>query len=155
MTIGLDGTGFFSFYPNAKGYQAPPRIDVGSRALVSFLDGRLTPGVSFRITRDGEELWHGAIGGEGSMERVELLLGGSLAWRFVDRWWIAAAVVGRVATITDAPTFKSVGTFSFSVGSVFDLWDTEDERRARGETVEDDSPIRRTERDGVIEFEKD
>lgn len=155
VTIGLDGTGLFSLYANDEGFQAPTRFDVGHRVSVSLFEGRLTPSLSLRFSRDGEEYWHGAVGGEGSMERMELLLGGSLAWRFFDRWWISAAALGRIASLTDTPTFESAGTFTFAVGTTFDLWDTDDERRARGETIEEDPRIRRTEKDGVVEFEKD
>lgn len=128
---------------------------MGHRVAVALFDGRLTPALSLRFTRDSEEYWHGAIGGEGSMERADLLLGGSLTWRFFDRWWVSGAALGKLASLGDAATFDSPGTFSLAVGTTYDLWDTDDERRARGETIEEDVRIRRTERDGVVEFEKD
>jgi hypothetical protein len=154
FTLGLQGMGLFNLYANGEGYQAATRLEAGIHASVSLLDRRLTPGVTLDLSHDSEEFWGGAIGGEGSMIRTELFLGGSLAWRFYDRWWMAGAASGRIAALTDAPTFESAGTFSFSIGTTFDLWDTDDERRARGEEVEGNPRIRRTEHDGVVEFEK-
>ncbi|MFO0614525.1 MAG: hypothetical protein U0414_18210 [Polyangiaceae bacterium] len=155
ITLGVGGTALFSLYANEKGYRAPTRFDVGLPISASFLEGRLTPTIALRLAHDGEEYWHGEVGGEGTMVRTELFLGGSLAWRFVDRWWLAGAATGRIASFTDAPTFESVGTFTLSLGTTFDLWDTDEERRARGETVDDGTRIRRTPRDGGVEFEKD
>lgn len=160
VTAGFDGTALFGLYANDKGYQPPTRFDFGHTVSVALFDRRLTPAVSLRVGYTGEERWHGALGGEGSLERTEVFLGGSLAWRFVqaDRisWWMSGSASGRIATSADEhDTLNSAGLFSFSVGATFDLWDTDDERRARGETIEEGSTIRRTEHDGVVEFEKD
>ena len=41
------------------------------------------------------------------------------------------SVSGGVASLTDAPTFKSAGTFTLGVAATFDLWDSDEERAAR------------------------
>jgi len=155
VTIALGGTAFFNAYENAKRFRAAPRLYVNHRVSVSFLDGVLTPFVEATFAHEGEEYWHGQIGGEGSNVRSEIYLGGGLGWRMDDTWSLEGSASGRLASLTDAPTFESAGTFSLAVAATFDLWDTDEERAARAAAEEPVVPgIIEHEHDGVVEFEK-
>ena len=150
VSIGLGGIGFFNGYDNDHGFRAPVRIYASHRVAPSFLDRTLIPFAEITVAHEGEELWQGEVGLEGSNVRTELYVGGGLEWRFYDAWSVELATRGRVATLTDAPTFKSLGQFSLAVSTSFDLWDDVAERAA----AKPDAEIEERRHDGVIEFEK-
>ncbi len=152
VTIGLGGTGFFSSYESAQHYRAPARFYVSHRVSVGLLKGALTPFGEATLAHEGEEYWHGAIGGEGSNVRTEIYVGGGLAWRLDARWSIEGAASGRVASLTDAPTFKSAGTFTLALSSRFDLWGGRAPEASVEKAVAPSIVERR--HDGIVEFEK-
>jgi hypothetical protein len=144
VTIGLSGIGFFNLYENDEGFRAPPRLYGTHRVSIALFDGELTPALDLTVAHEGEELWQGMIGLEGSNVRTELYVGGALAWRFYAPWTLEVGARGRVATLTDAPTFQQDGLFSLALSTSFDLWDDEPE-----------ATVRRERPGGVIEFEKE
>lgn len=151
VTLGLGGLGFFNAYENGEGFQSPVRIYASHRVAISFLNGVLTPFVEGTLAHEGEELWNGEVGLEGSNIRTEIYVGGGLEWRFYDTWSVDLTTRARVATLTEAPTFTSYGLFSLGLSTSFDLWDTKDEAQPK----EGDPKIRERHKDGVTEFEKD
>jgi hypothetical protein len=157
VTLGLGGIGFFSAYENDEGFQAPVRLYASHRVAVSFLDGRLSPFAEGTLAHEGEEFWNGEVGLEGSNVRTEVYVGGGLEYRFYDAWAVEPTTRARVATLTDAPSFKSFGIFSLSVSTGFDLWDTKAERSEEPAAPQDEPGPKIHERNkgGVIEFEKD
>jgi hypothetical protein len=155
VILGLGGIAFFSAYENAKGFRAPWRAYASQRTSVSLLDDALRPFGELTLAHEGEELWQGRPGLEGSNVRTEIYAGLGVAWRFHAAWTLEAAARVRVATLTDAPTFEQHGLFSLGLSTSFDLWDTEDERGADEAAAEGPGPtIRERRHDGVIEFEK-
>lgn len=155
VTIGLGGTGFFNAYENSDGDRAPPRFYLNHRVSVGLLDHVLTPFVEATLAHEGEEYWHGQIGGEGSNIRTEIYLGGGLGWRLSDVWSMEGSASGRMASLTDAPTFKSAGTFSLSITAAFDPWDTAEEKEQKAEAAKEAAPhIVERRHDGIVEFEK-
>jgi len=153
VMISLGGIGFFNGYENDEGFRAPTRLYASHRVAVGLFDDVLVPFVEATLAHETEEYWSGEVGLEGSNVRSEVYLGGGASWRFYESWSIDATVRGRVASLTEAPTFTSYGLFSLGVSTSFDLWDTKDELAAGAPALED-TPIRRTEKDGVLEFEK-
>ncbi len=155
VTIGLGGIGFFNSYENDEGFRAPVRLYASHRVAVSFLKGKITPFAEATLAHEGEELWQGEVGLEGSNIRTEIYVGGGLEWRFYEAWAVDLTTRARVATLTEAPTFTSYGLFSLGVSTSFDLWDTKEER-AEGGTERSPGPkIREHHRGGVTEFEKE
>ncbi|HTJ80355.1 MAG TPA: hypothetical protein VL400_01495 [Polyangiaceae bacterium] len=152
VTISFGGVGFFNAYENAKGFRAPTRVYATHRVSVGIFDGVLTPFAEATLAHETEEYWHGEVGLEGSNVRSEIYVGGGAAWRFFDPWTLELTVRGRVASLTDAPTFKSLGLFSLAVSTSFDLWDTDAERREKPAVG---PVIHETEHDGVVEFDKE
>jgi hypothetical protein len=142
VTLSLGAIGLFNAYENDQGFRAPLRLYASHRVSVSLLEETLTPFAEAVLAHEGEEYWQGEPGLEGSNVRTEIYLGGGIAWRFYDRWTVDAAVRGRVATLTDAPTFTQYGLFSLGLSTSFDLWKDHDPK------------IREQRSPGVIEFEK-
>lgn len=143
VTIALSGIGFFNLSENSHAFRAPLRLYASHRLALALLEGALTPAAEVSLGHEGEEYWHGMPGLEGSNVRTEIYLGGSLGWRFYDSWALEATARGRVASLTDAPTFHSLGVFSLALSTSFSLWSDVAE-----------PPIRERHRPGVIEFEK-
>ncbi len=155
VTIALGGTGLFSAYESSKGYRAPARFYFDQRVSVALLDGALTPFAQATLGHEGEDYWHGDIGGEGSNVRTEIYVGGGLGWRFYEGWSVEGSARGRVASLTDAPTFKSAGTFTLGLSTSFDLWKTAAEKAAKTDANEPIAPhIVERRHDGIVEFEK-
>jgi hypothetical protein len=155
VTLGLGGVGFFNLYENHHAFRAPMRVYASHRVAVTFLDGTLTPAAEVSIGHEGEEYWHGMAGLEGSNVRTEVYLGGSLRWAFYESWAVEATARGRVASLTDAPTFTSQGVFSLALSTSFSLWGDGDGEAAEEAEDEDGDEIKEKHRPGVIEFEKD
>ncbi len=157
VTLGLGGLGFFNAYENDEGYRAPVRLYASHRVSVSFLDGVLAPFAEATLAHEGEELWDGDVGLEGSNVRTEIYVGGGLAWRFYDAWSADLTTRARVATLTDAPSFTSYGLFSLGVSTRFDLWDTVEERAAAPPPPEPGPgpKVRERHERGVTEFVKE
>ncbi len=160
VTLGLGGIGFYNAYENGEGFRAPVRLYASHRVSVSFMDGVLTPFAECTIAHEGEEYWNGEVGLEGSNVRSELYLGGGLEWRFYDEWAVDLTTRGRVASLTDAPTFQTYGIFSLGLSTRFDLWDTAAERAAEStpaaEAQKPGEPvIRERHEGGRIELEKE
>ena len=153
ITLGLGGIGFFNGYDNDEGFRAPVRLYASHRLAASFMKRSLTPFAEVTIAHEGEELWAGAPGLEGSNIRTEVYVGGGLEWRFYNEWALELTTRGRVASLTDAPSFKSLGQFSLALSTSFDLWDDAAERAASAEPSADPK-IEERRRDGVTEFEK-
>lgn len=160
VTIGLGGIGLFNAYENSEGFRAPIRLYASHRVAVSFMKGVLTPFFEATLAHEGEELWHGEVGLEGSNIRSEVYLGGGIEWRFYEAWAVDLTTRARIATLTEAPSFESYGLFSIGISTTFDLWDTKEELAAmpvkpEGDEGESGPRIREEEKGGVIEFEKE
>lgn len=148
VVIGLGGIALFNAFGNSKGYRAPARGYISQRTSISLFDNILVPFAELSLAHEGEEYWHGHRGLEGSNVRTEVYVGGGVGWRFIDTWTLEAAARGRVATLTDAPTFNQYGLFSLALSTSVDLW-------TQGEgTVAGQPTIRETRHDGIVEFEK-
>jgi hypothetical protein len=158
VTLGVGGVGFFNLAEADNGFRAPVRLYGSHRVSVALLDGVVTPFVDVSLTHEGEEYWQGEVGLEGSNVRTEVYLGGGVGWRFAETWSVEGTVRGRVATLTDAPSFTQYGLFSLALSKRFDLWDTAAERAADADAESKGKPqgprIEQRHRDGVIEFEK-
>ncbi len=153
VTLGLGGVGFFNAYENDEGFRAPVRMYVSQRVAVSFMEGKITPFVEGTLAHEGEELWGGDVGLEGSNIRTEVYVGGGIEWQFHEAWAVDLTARARVATLTEAPTFTNHGLFSLGISTSFDLWDTKEEP---GEPAEGPGPkIREEHKGGVTEFEKE
>lgn len=156
VTISLGGVGFFSAAENANGFRAPVRLYGSHRVSVAVAEVGLVPFVEGIVAHEGEEYWDGAPGLEGSNVRTEVYLGGGVLWRFYEAWSLEAAVRGRLATLTDAPTFEQHGLFSLAIATSFDLWDTKAERaRTKAAQPQEGNKIRERHQNGVTEFEKE
>ena len=144
VTIALSGTGLLNVYENDEGFRAPSRLYANQRVSLALLDGRLSPFVEGTFAHETEEYWQGEVGLEGTNVRSEVYLGGGLAWRFAENWSADLAARGRVATLTQAPSFTTYGVFSLGISTRLSLWGGEGaaepgpvirERRDKGETV--------------------
>ena len=153
VTIALGGTGLFNVSENSKGYRAPPRFYFDHRVSVGLFHHLLMPFAEVSLAHEGEEYWHGLIGGEGSNIRTEIYLGGGLGWNFYRRWTIEGSASGRVASLTNAPTFASAGTFSLALSTTFDVARSRTTAGAPEEKRIAPNIIERR-HDGVVEFEK-
>ncbi len=150
VTFGLGGTGFFNAYENDEGYRAPVRVYLAHRVTVAFLDDKLRPSVGLDLAHEGEELWHGEPGLEGSNVRTELFTGGGIAYTFFDPWTADLTVRFRVASLTEAPTFEVPVFLNLGVSTTFDLWGAEPA------AAPSSAPgIIEEEKGGVTTFEKD
>lgn len=139
VTLGLGGIGFFSMDENGHGYRAPSRFYANQRTVVSLLEGVLAPFADISVAHITQEYWQGLPGLEGSAVRTELYLGGGLTYRFADAWSVDAMASGRVATFTEAPTFKTYGLFSLGLTARFGLWGddaTQIEEHREGDVIE-------------------
>jgi hypothetical protein len=153
LTLGLGGIGFFNAAENDEGFRAPVRVYGSQRTSLALADGDVTPFVEITLAHEGEEYWHGTPGLEGSNVRTEIYLGGGASWRFVEGWSVEATARARIATLTDAPAFKSYGLFSLALSTSFDLWEADAERAAPASSHEGPT-IRERHEGGVTEFEK-
>lgn len=150
VTIGLGGIGFFNADENDEGFRAPVRLYLSHRVAASFMKRALTPFAEVTLAHETEEYWQGAVGLEGSNIRTEVYVGGGLEWRFYDEWAVELTTRGRVASLTDAPAFKSLGQFSLALSTSFDLWSDSKENA----TPKEGPHIEERRHDGVTEFEK-
>jgi len=157
VTLGLGGIGFFNAYENSNGFRAPVRAYGSQRTSISLFDGALSPFAEVTLAHEGEEYWNGQPGLEGSNVRTEIYVGGGVGWRFHAPWTLEASARGRVATLTEAPTFTQYGLFSVAVSTSFDLWDTKEEQAADAAIMNKEGggpAIRERRSKGVIEYEK-
>lgn len=115
VSLALSGLGFFSLYENGHGFRAPSRYFLSARASLPLLDGALTPYVASDISGETTEIWHGAPGAEGVNGRVDLLVGGGLAWAPAPAWQIELSVRGRAARLTNAAAFEYPGLAQIAV----------------------------------------
>jgi hypothetical protein len=120
--------GIYGFYENGEGFRPPSRTFFELRGGVPLLEDRLEPFLVVDLAHEGEELWDGRPGLEGSNIRTDLLLGGGVSWRFVEDWTLDAAVRARAARFTDAAAFDQTVAISLGVGTSFDLWSPSLER---------------------------
>jgi hypothetical protein len=153
VTISASGTGLLNFYASSKGYQAPARYYLDHRVSVGLFHDLLTPFAEALLLHEGEEYWDGVVGGEGSNIRTEIYVGGGLAWRFTDPWTLEGGASARVASLTDAPTFSSPGTFSLALSATFDLAAAASRAPGGGTRIAPHVIERR--HDGIVEYEKD
>lgn len=133
VTLTLGGTGLFNAYENAKRYRAPVRAYLNHRVSVGLVGEALRPFVDATLAHEGEEYWSGRVGGEGTNVRTELYLGGGLGVRVAKGWDLEAKASGRVASFTDAATFRSAGVFSLALTAKLDVFGTTGQRRAKPE----------------------
>lgn len=145
VTMGLSGVGFVSAYENDEGFRAPSRIYASHRVSVSLVDGMFRPFAGIDLAHETEELWQGKPGLEGSNVRTELYGSTGLAFRFFDPWSVDISIRGRVATLTDAPTFEVPVMIGLGLETSFELWKSGAEPKAEGpqieERIEDDTKI--------------
>ena len=113
-----------SAYENEKGFRAPTRLYASHRVSVSLLDGILRPFAGIDLAHETEELWHGEPGLEGSNIRTELYGSTGLSWTFKAPWSVDLSIRGRLATLTDAPTFEIPVMVAVGMQTSFDLWGT-------------------------------
>lgn len=149
VTVSLSGLAFISAYENDKGFRAPSRIYASTRVSVAFLDGMLRPFAGMELGHESEEYWHGEAGHEGSNIRTELYGSTGIAVRVYEAWTVDATIRGRIASLTDAPTFEVPVMVNLGVMTYFDLWgDAKQAAPGTGPKVEE-----RIE-DGEVIFEK-
>ena len=148
VTVSLGGVGFFSAYENGEGYRAPVRVYASHGASLSLLEGVLRPHAALELGHEGKELWDGREGDEGSNVRTELYASGGLAYRFYDPWTLDLTLRGRLARLTDAPSFDVPIIVSLGLSTSFDLWTVAEETPPR------EDGVHRSEEGGVITFEK-
>ncbi|MEZ4298815.1 MAG: transporter [Polyangiaceae bacterium] len=120
IVISASGLAFFSAYENEHGFRAPTRYFASVRATWPLLDGKLSPYVAADLSGEGEEIWHGSPGLEGSNVRADLLLGGGLAWQFAPDWQVELNSRGRAARFTGARGFDYPGVAQVAVSTHFD-----------------------------------
>ncbi len=76
------GIAQLSLYDNAHGYRAGDRYSAGLTALSALGTTAWTFGLSTAVHAETEETWQGIVhAGEGNAGRVDVLAGGSIAWR--------------------------------------------------------------------------
>ncbi len=121
VELGAAALGLFSLYENHFGYRAPTRLFGAVRLTVPFLGGDLRPFVSVDLSHESNELWHGAIGGEGPTERTDLLAGGGVSWRFRDPWAADFGFRARVAKLGGGATLDYPGVVELGLTTAFDL----------------------------------
>jgi hypothetical protein len=120
VVLSAGGLAFFSLYENGHGFRAPSRYFVSARVALPVLDSKLVPYVAADVSGEGEEIWHGAPGLEGSNVRADLLVGGGLAWEFVPAWQIELNLRGRAARFTSAAGFDYPGLVQLAISTHFD-----------------------------------
>jgi len=120
VDLSLSALGLFSLYENEHGYRAPARYFAGFRAGLPLLDRRLTPFATLDMAHETDEIWHGAIGDEGSTRRTDLLVGAGLSFEFVRDWSLEASARGRVLKLSDAPGFDSPGVVQLALSTHID-----------------------------------
>jgi hypothetical protein len=126
VLLGASAMGLFSFYENDHSFRAPPRQFGGVRVTVPLWDGALSPYGSLDLTHEGEELWAGSPGLEGSNVRSELLVGLGADYHFAGDWTLGVGLRSRVASFTDAAAFDSPGMAQLSLGTSLDLGDAKE-----------------------------
>ncbi len=90
MTLAAWGLAYLSLYEASNGYQPGSRISGGITGS-SALARELTLGFAAEVHGETAEKWHRAVPvGEGNEGRVDVLLGGSVAWRPTKRLAITA-----------------------------------------------------------------
>jgi hypothetical protein len=121
VQLAASALGFFSAYANAKGYQAPPRFYVTTRAALPLADGAVRPYAGAYYTHEGVEKWHGDFGMEGTTPVNDLLLGGGIEWTFVRPWAVDIGARFRVARFTEAATFDYPAVLVVGVSTEIDV----------------------------------
>jgi hypothetical protein len=121
VELSASALGIWSLYENGHRYRAPSQFFFSVRATAPFLDGALRPYVAVDLPHQTDELWSGAIGGEGPTARTELLLGGGLRWAFHAPWSVDLGLRARVAHFTGAATFDYPGLLQLGLATWFDL----------------------------------
>jgi hypothetical protein len=120
VDLSLSALGLFSVYANGYGYRAPARYFAGIRADVPLFARRLSPFVTVDLAHETDEIWHGALGLEGSSRRTDLLVGGGFSWEFAPKWRLELGVRGRVLKLSSAPGFDSPGVAQLAVSTSLD-----------------------------------
>jgi len=118
----LSYLGIYGLYENGEGFRPPSRQFFELRVGVPLLEGRLEPFAVADLAHEGEELWSGRPGDEGSNVRTDLLLGGGAVWTFVPDWTVDLAVRARAARFTDAAAFDQSVAIGLGLRTAFQLW---------------------------------
>ncbi len=114
--------GIYGLYENGEGFRPPSRTFLELRVAVPLLDRRLEPFAVIDLAHEGEELWDGLPGLEGSNIRSDILAGGGVAWTFAPEWTVDASLRFRVAQLTDAAAFDQTVAIGVGLRTAFDLW---------------------------------
>ena len=122
VNVSLSYLGLYGLYANGEGFRPPSRTFVEARGGVPVLGDRLEPFAVVSLAHEGEELWDGRPGLEGSNVRTDLLLGGGLVWTLTPGWAVDGAVRARAARLTDAAAFDQTVALSLGVRGAFALW---------------------------------
>lgn len=129
VNASFSALGIYGLYENGEGFRAPSRTFGELRVGLPLLEGKLEPFVVADLAHEGEELWDGRPGLEGSNVRTDLLLGGGLQWTFVPDFTVDVAVRGRAARFTDAAAFDQTLAIALGLGTAFELWEDSPEPR--------------------------
>jgi hypothetical protein len=121
VELSASGLALFSLYENGYGYRAPSSFFFSVRATMPFRSGTLRPYLAADLPHQTDELWSGAIGAEGPTARTELLLGAGVSWEFRAPWSVDLGLRAKVASFTDAATFKYPGLLQLGIGTHFDF----------------------------------
>jgi hypothetical protein len=122
----LSYLGIYGLYENGEGFRPPSRTFLELRAAVPLLDRTLEPFAVLDLAHEGEELWDGRPGLEGSNIRSDVLVGGGVSWTVVPDGSVDVSLRGRVARLTDAAAFDQTVAIGLGLRTAFELWGTEE-----------------------------
>lgn len=89
-TVAVWGVGYLSVYEGSAGYRPGSRISGGVTGSTN-LARELTVGLAAEVHAETAERWQGKVPvGEGNEGRVDALIGGSVAWRPIERLALTA-----------------------------------------------------------------
>ena len=120
VELSLSALAFFSLYANDKGFRAPSRWLLSTRATLPLGGGAFRPYVAADLTHEGRETWHGAPGSE-STTRTDLLLGGGVSWEFAPPWSVDLGLRARTLHAASGATFDYPGILQLGLSTHFGL----------------------------------
>lgn len=123
VNVSLAYLGIYGLYENAQGFRPPSRTFLELRGGLPLALDTVEPFLVVDVAHEGEELWDGRPGLEGSNIRTDLLLGGGVVWGFTPGFALDAAVRARAVRFTDAAAFDQTVAISVGIRGALDLWE--------------------------------